>query len=69
VCTDLAESFVCLDHARYPVRLDVPLPVYVYNQENSKRYETSYYNLGSCESRVKEERAETERWVREGPEN
>lgn len=43
LCTDLVESFPCLEMARNPQRLNLETPCYVYNRDNSKRYKNNYY--------------------------
>lgn len=43
-CIDMAESFVALEHARLPLKLELPRPAYVYNKINSLRFANSYYN-------------------------
>ena len=42
-CTDLAESLTCLEHSENPVKLQLPEAAYVYNKDNSVRYENSFF--------------------------
>lgn len=42
-CTDLAESLTCLEHARNPVKIYLAEPAYVYNKDNSMRYDNSFF--------------------------
>jgi glycosyltransferase involved in cell wall biosynthesis len=65
VCTDMAESFVCLERARNPQKLELPRRSYVYNKTNSRRYSNSFYRMGEFpEERIK--RAKVEAFVRSG---